>query len=380
MAHGHGARTVGQAHEAARQVSRAWRHRGDRSSRHRPGVRRGADRRGRGRGAQLQPLEQRLLPEPRPPAARRSRHPSRGPVRRCAVRAVVRRRCDHGARRGGVTRRRGPRHGRGARPRAGARGDRGTPARGGGGARAVRPQHDRAHARGARTARRTDRPAAVRDRLPRSLRARGRAGGRSPARSARATSLHPRHASRPRRGRRWRGGVAGSGPVPGHDRRRHGLGRRDGADGCVSPWRRAGRALLSRRSRARAHTSGGAGHPLQARARARHEPGRGDADRRGEGRAPDRGGRLAVQSRRVPRPQSRGHVLDVPHAAAHRRDSRRCEGRQSPLPSPARAHPVAGRDRRGADRDDRGRLDDSRAPRRRGSAVAEARQLLFSAG
>ena len=58
------------------------------------------------------------------------------------------------------------------------------------------------------------------------------------------------------------------------------------------------------------------GLPLQARPRARHEPGRRDADRRREGRAPDRLGRLAVQPRRVPGPQPRRHVLDVPDAAA----------------------------------------------------------------
>ncbi len=49
-----------------------------------------------------------------------------------------------------------------------------------------------------------------------------------------------------------------------------------------------------------------------------HESGRRAADRRREGRAADRLGRLAVQPRRVPRPQPQRDVLDVPHTPADR--------------------------------------------------------------
>ncbi len=186
-----------------------------------------------------------------------------------------------------------------------------------------------------------DRAAPLRHRLSRSLHARRGPRRRPSARSARAAAVHPRHAPGDRRGRRRRRGPARGGPHARHDRRGHGLGRRGGP----ALRRRARRALLSGRTRARSPPPGGAGPELQAGSGARHEPGCGAADRRGEGRPTDRLGGLAVQPRRVPRPQPQRHVLDVPHAPAHRRDPRRCQGREPPLPAPARPHAAAGGDR-----------------------------------
>ena len=172
-------------------------------------------------------------------------------VRRAVRRRPARRRRRRAGRAGG---RRGAAQGaaarqrRGARPRARARGD-GRAAQGDRrGAGALRPQHDRAHARGARAAGRRDRAAALRHGLSRPLDARRRARRRTPARPARAAPVHPRHATGDRRGRRRRRGAAGRRPEAGHDRRRHGLGRR----GRAALRRRARRAQLSRRARARA--------------------------------------------------------------------------------------------------------------------------------
>ena len=115
------------------------------------------------------------------------------------------------ARRGDVrTGRSGPRGGARRSPRSGARarGDRGAPPRGGGGAGALRAQHHRAHARGARAAGGQDRDAALRHRLPRPARAGRRARRGPPARPARAAALHPRRAAGDRGGRRRRRGGA----------------------------------------------------------------------------------------------------------------------------------------------------------------------------
>ena len=90
------------------------------------------------------------------------------------------------------------------------------------------------------------------------------------------------------------------------------------------------------RACARTPAPGGAGPELQAGAGARNQPGRRPADRRREGRPADRLGGLAVQPRRVPGPQPQRHVLDLPHAPAHRRDPRGRQGREPPLPAPAR--------------------------------------------
>ena len=148
-----------------------------------------------------------------------------------------------------------------------------------------------------------------------------------------AAAVHPRHAPGARRRRRRRRRAARGRPPAGHDRRRHGLGRR----GDAALRRRARRPRLRRRARARPRAPRAARAAVQARARAGHEPGRRDADRRREGRAADRLGRLALQPRRVPRQEPPGHVLDVPDAAAGRRDPRRRQGREPALPPAARA-------------------------------------------
>ena len=83
-----------------------------------------------------------------------------------------------------------------------------------------------------------------------------------------------------------------------------------------------------------------AGPLLQDRARARHQPGRRDADRGREGRAPDRLGGLALQPRRVPRQEPARDVLDLPHPAADRRDPRRRQGREPALPAAPGSAPL----------------------------------------
>ncbi len=193
-------------------------------------------------------------------------------------------------------------------------------------------------------------------------------GRRAPARPARAASVHPRQAAADRRRRRRRGRGARGRADPRHDRRRHGLGGR----GRAALRRRARRPRLSRRPRPGPPAPGGAGPAVQARAGAWDEPGRRDADRRREGRAADRLGRLAVQPRRVPGPQPQRHVLDVPHAAARGRDPRRRQGREPPLPAASRDRAAARRDRRRADRDGRRDLGDARTARRRRTGLAEA--------
>ena len=160
---------------------------------------------------------------------------------------------------------RAPRARRGARPGAHLRRNGGPAAGDRRGARALRAQHDRAHARGARAARGQDRAAALRHRLSRSLDAGRRARRRPSARPARAAPVHPRHAPGDRRGRRRRRGAAGGGPDAGHDRGRHGLGRRGGA----ALRGRARRAQLPRRARAGSPAPGGAGPAVQTRAGAR---------------------------------------------------------------------------------------------------------------
>ncbi len=252
---------AGAAHEAARQAPRAGRHRARRPPRHRPRLRRGADRRRGGRGAQLPALLERRLPQPRPAAARRSRHHARRPPRRRAVRTRLRRR-SAGRAPGCSAATAAP------TPRCCAAGE----------LLASGETLDLPRVRAETEARRLEvgqalerfaantiehmleerelltgriAPAALRNRVPRPLDAARRARRRPPARPARAAALHPRPATADRRGRRRRRRRARSGARARHDRRRHGLRRRARA----ALRRRAGRALLSRRPRARAATA-----------------------------------------------------------------------------------------------------------------------------
>ncbi len=72
------------------------------------------------------------------------------------------------------------------------------------------------------------------------------------------------------------------------------------------------------------------GLDAQGAAGGRHERGRGDAGRLRARCRPDRDRRIALQPDRVPRQGPRRHVLDLPHAAAGRRQPRRHQGSQPP--------------------------------------------------
>ena len=67
------------------------------------------------------------------------------------------------------------------------------------------------------------------------------------------------------------------------------------------------------------------------RPRRRHQRGRGDADGLREGGDADRQRRRPLQPDRVPRPQARRHVLDLPHPAADRREAGRRQGGEPAL-------------------------------------------------
>ena len=225
----------GAQDQAARQAPGARRHCADRPPRHRPCVSRGADRRRRRRGVELQALLGRVLSEPRAPAAGGGRGvlvdlPDDSLFDAVSDGQPLLLRASQPARpdgRGGAVQGSAARARRAARPAAGHRRDRGAPARGRRGARTLRPQHDRAHARGARAAHRAHPAAALSDRLPRPLDAGRRPRGGPSARPPRAAGIRPRHASGDRRGRRRRGGGARGGAHARHDRRRHGLRGRD---------------------------------------------------------------------------------------------------------------------------------------------------------
>ena len=239
----------GAAHEAARQAPRARRHRADRPPRHRPRLRRGADRRGRRPPCSTAaPSSTRHLPEPR--ARSCSSKPgillvdlpddalfellsdgdpivvvADGPAERMPARCCAGESCSPAARCSTSERVRADTEAR--RREIGEALERFAH-------NTIEHMREERELLAGR-----HRAAALRDRLPRPLDARRRARRRPPARPARAAAVHPRHAPGDRRRRRRRRGAARGGPQAGHDRRRHGLGRRGGA----ALRRRARRAL-----------------------------------------------------------------------------------------------------------------------------------------
>ena len=125
------------------------------------------------------------------------------------------------------------------------------------------PQNTVEHMRrGARAARRQDRAAALRHRLPRPARADRRARGGPQARPARAAALHPRREAGARRRRRRRRRAARRGLQAGHDRRRHRL--RDERRCAAAP---SSSCTPTRRARAGRDHLDDARAAVQARAR-----------------------------------------------------------------------------------------------------------------
>ena len=213
-------------------------------------------------------------------------------------------------------------HARGARRRARARVQEpddvlaatdAPPARDRRGARGVRPQHRRAHGRGARAAVGQDRAAALRHRLPRPRRA--RSSSAASATSATSPRCGPTSATCKPVLVGVDGGadaILDAGFQPDMI-----VGDMDSAtERDAAQRRRARRARLSRRPRAGARAPRAPRARAQGRPGARHQPGHRDAHRPREGRAADRLGRLAVQPRRVPRQE--------PPRACPRPSSRAC--------------------------------------------------------
>ena len=131
---------------------------------------------------------------------------------------------------------------------------------------------------------------------------------------------------------------------PRHDRRRHGLG--DRGRRCAAAPSSSSTPTPTAARPGREHLEA-LGLPYKLVPGAGHQPGRRDADRRREGRALI----VSVGSHfnlvEFLDKNRRGHVLDVPHAPADRRDPRRRQGREPPLPAAAgRRAAAAGAGRR----------------------------------
>ena len=329
-----------QAHEAPRQAPAAGRRRDHRPPRPRPRLGRGPRRRAASQAVRQLPARRRAAATrtwgrccSSRPASRSSTLPGDA-----ALRAPRGRRPDRAARRRGAARaasviaagERAQEPGRACRAETDERrrGDRR-------GARGVRAQHGRAHARGARAARRQDRAAALRHRLPRPPGADRRARRRPQARPA--GRCGPTSATCGRCSSAVDGGAdalleEGFSPdmIVGDMDSAAEATLRCGAELVVhaypdgrAPGRDAPRAARARRTRSspRPGTSQDVAMLIAAE----------------KGARADRLGRLAVQPRRVPRQEPPRDVLDVPHAPARRRDPRRRQGREPPLPPAARA-------------------------------------------